>query len=174
MTIFLFLISIAQAGLPPVKSTGQNYISTVAPSTVVANPVNLSGSNVTSTLPLTKGGLYPLGSNGTFLSITAGSPAWTAAPSPYSVQSISSNTSSVSGTTYLCDTSGGAFTVTLPTPVLNAFVTIKDKTGTFQTNNLTIAPNGGEKIEGLSASKVFQTNWGSITLFSDGTDWWAI
>jgi len=57
----LFLIlgllsNITQAGLPPVKSTGENYITTQAPSTVVANPVNLSGTNVTGVLPAAKVG----------------------------------------------------------------------------------------------------------------------
>lgn len=112
------------------------------------------------------------GANGTHLTTQAGVVAWTADPTPYSVSSISSNTSAVSGTTYLCDTSGGAFTVTLPAPVLNAFVAIKDKTGNFQTNNLTIAPNGAEKIEGLAANKILQTNWGAFSFFSDGTDWY--
>lgn len=91
---------------------------------------------------------------------------------PYSVSSITANTSAASGTVYLCDTSGGAFNVTLPTPTSGAVVTIKDKTGNFQTNNLTVLRNGTEKIEGLSASKPLITNWGAWTFFSDGTDWY--
>jgi hypothetical protein len=97
--------------------------------------------------------------------------SWTAFPSPYSVSSINSNTASVSGTTYLCDTSGAAFTVTLPVPVSGAFIAIKDSTGSFQTNNLTIAQHSGEKIEGLAASKLLETNWGAWAFFSNGTDW---
>lgn len=163
------------AGLPPIKSTGQTYITTTPPSTVNANAINLSGTHVTSTLPLTKGGLYPLGSEGTILKISSGAPAWSAAGSNFSVTSITANPSpAVSGVTYLADTSSAGFSVTLPTPVLNAYVIIKDKKGTFQTNNLTILQSGSEKIEGVAASKVYQTNWGSVTLVSDGTDWWIL
>lgn len=112
------------------------------------------------------------GANNTHLTTQAGVVSWTADPTPYSVSTISGNTSGVSGTTYLCDTSGAAFNLTLPTPVSGAFVIIKDKTGSFGTNNLTVLRNGTEKIEGLAASKIFQTNWGSWSLFSDGTDWY--
>jgi len=112
------------------------------------------------------------GANGTHLTTIGGVVAWTVDPTPYVVNTISSNTTAVSGNTYLCDTSGGAFNLTLPTPVANAFITIKDKTGSFQTNNLTVVQAGSEKIEGLAASKVLQTPWGAFSLFSDGTDWY--
>lgn len=43
----------------------------------------------------------------------------------------------------LADTSGGAFTVTLPpTPTVGSIVGFSDATSTFETNNLTIARNG--------------------------------
>lgn len=106
------------------------------------------------------------------LNSVSGVLTWVATPSPYAVSTINSNTNAVSGTTYLCDTSGGSFTVTLPTPVNGAFITIKDKTGSFQTNNLTLAQNASEQIEGLAASKLLQTNWGGWSIFSDGTNWY--
>ena len=75
--------------------------------------------------------------------------------------------------TILCDTSGGAFTLTLPSPsgLSGKLFRVIDSTGFFQTNNLTLAPNGGEKIEGLAASKVLQTPWGWFTITTNGTDW---
>lgn len=78
---------------------------------------------------------------------------------------------------YLCDTSGGAFSITLPNPAAFAngtfpFITFKDKTGSFNTNNITVVQFASEKIEGLAASKLLQTNWGSFGFFSDGTDWY--
>lgn len=112
------------------------------------------------------------GANNTHLTTQSGVVAWTADPTPYSVSTINSNTSAVSGTTYLTDTSGGAFNVTLPTPVSGAFIIIKDKTGSFGTNNLSLLQNAAEKIEGLAATKILQTNWGSWSFFSDGTDWY--
>lgn len=111
------------------------------------------------------------GANNTHLTTIAGVVAWTTDPSIYIVSTISSNTSAVSGNTYLCNTSGGAFNVTLPTPVSGAFINIKDSTGSFNTNNLSILRNAAESIEGLAATKVLQTNWGAWSFFSDGTNW---
>lgn len=112
------------------------------------------------------------GANNTHLTTNgSGVVGWTADPTPYTLSTITSNTSAVSGTTYLCNTSGGAFTVTLPAPSVGAFVGIVDANGTFDTNNLTLAPNGGEKIMYLAASKVLQSYGFSHIFFSNGTDW---
>jgi hypothetical protein len=116
-----------------------------------------------------------IGTNGQVLSVVAGALAYQTPTSAFfSVLSINSATAAVSGKTYLSDTSGGAFTVTLPAPALNAYVIIKDSTGSFETNNLTVAPHGAEQIEGLAANKVLQTNWGSATFVSNGTNWWMV
>lgn len=72
-----------------------------------------------------------------------------------------------------CDTSGGAFTLTLPTPAAGLLFRIFDTTGNFNTNNLTLARAAAEKIEGLAASKVLQTAWGAFTIISNGTDWFV-
>lgn len=72
------------------------------------------------------------------------------------------------------DTSGGAFTVTLPTPTAGRILFIKDSTGSFNTNNLTVARHAAEKIEGLAASKLLTTNWGSYQFTSNGTDWFLV
>lgn len=73
----------------------------------------------------------------------------------------------------LCNNSG-AINVTLPTPTSGRILIIKDKAGTAATNNVTIVRNGSERIEGLSASYVLQTNFGGVVLTSDGTDWYII
>ena len=39
-----------------------------------------------------------------------------------------------------------------------------DYTNTFQTNNLTIAPNGSQKIGGVAASNALSTEGQSVTL----------
>ena len=56
----------------------------------------------------------------------------------------------VSGNGYFCDTSGGAFSVTLPVGSAGAIVSFADYTRTFQTNTLAIYPNGSEKIGGVA------------------------
>ena len=72
------------------------------------------------------------------------------------------------------DTSGGAFTLTLPDPskVQGIIFRIIDTGGALNTNNLTLARFAAEMIEGLAASKVFQTNWGGWDVVSDGTNWY--
>lgn len=71
------------------------------------------------------------------------------------------------------DTSGGAFTLTLPSPTSlgGKFYRIIDTAGTLSTNNLTLARSAAEKIEGLAASKLFSTDWGGWTVTTNGTDW---
>ncbi len=84
-------------------------------------------------------------------------------------------TLTVTDTTIFCDTSGGAFSLTLPTPstVTGHIYRVIDTKGTFNTNNLTLVRAASEKIEGLAASKLLQTNWGWFSVISDGTDWFV-
>lgn len=78
---------------------------------------------------------------------------------------------------YLLDSSGGTITVDLPTAagVADRVYTFKGISGNMETNNFTLVPSGADKIEGLNANKIFQTNFGSWTLLSDGVSaWWMI
>lgn len=113
----------------------------------------------------------PKGADNTHLTTQSGVVAWTSDPTPYVISSVSTTTSAACGTTYIANTSGAAFTITLPSPVSGCYVGIVDATGTFDVNNLTLAPNGGEKIMYLAASKVLQTFGFSHVFFSNGTDW---
>lgn len=93
---------------------------------------------------------------------------------PPTVQVISGNVSlALSANPRFClvDTSA-ARSITLPDPTKQLKpIVIKDKTGSAQTNNITLLRFAAESIEGLAASKVLQTNWGAWTLISDGTNW---
>lgn len=71
------------------------------------------------------------------------------------------------------DTSG-ARSITLPAPANGREFWITDVIGTANTNNITLVRNGSEKINGIQASKVLQTNWGSWRVISDGTDWYVM
>lgn len=75
----------------------------------------------------------------------------------------------------LVDTSA-ARTITLPAAANNngRRFTIKDTTGSEETNNITLIPNGTDKIEGINANKVLSANWGSVILFCDGTQYYVI
>jgi hypothetical protein len=86
-----------------------------------------------------------------------------------SVVSINSNITLLKGKTYLVDTTA-ARTLTLPAPILNGYVAIKDKSGSSATNNITLNTSSGF-IDG-SVSKTLAKNYGAWALVSDGTDWY--
>jgi len=77
------------------------------------------------------------------------------------------------GRGYFMNTTSGALTVTLPAGSAGAIVAIADYAATFQTNNLTVSPNGTDKIGGTNASVVLETEGQSVTfLFVDSTQGW--
>ena len=55
------------------------------------------------------------------------------------------------GEGYFCDTAGGSFEVDLPAGSAGAIVSIQDYNNTFDSNSLTVDPNGSEKINGGTA-----------------------
>jgi hypothetical protein len=57
----------------------------------------------------------------------------------------------VGGEGYFIDTTSNACNVTLPSGTLGDEVTLVDYAATFDTNNLTVTPASGEKIQGGSA-----------------------
>jgi len=78
-----------------------------------------------------------------------------------------------SGEGYFANTSGGAFTMNLPAGTAGNIVAVVDYTNTFQTNNLTIAPNGAQKIGGIASSNVLSTKGQSVTfVYVDDTEGW--
>jgi hypothetical protein len=81
----------------------------------------------------------------------------------------------VAGYGYFCNTTGAAFTVTLPTsPVLGDFVSFIDYAGTFDTNNLTIARNG-KNIQGVAEDLTVSVERAGLTLvFVDDTQGWLL
>jgi len=87
------------------------------------------------------------------------------------VGSFSSKTTTytaVSGDRIMADSSGGAFTITLPaTPSLGDFVQILDKAGTFNTNNVTVGRNGSN-IVGAAANLVLNVQYAVVLLIYSG------
>ena len=67
----------------------------------------------------------------------------------------------VNGEGYFCNTTSGTFEVDLPAGVAGAIVSIQDYNNTFDSNNLTVDPNGSEKINGGPAG-------GFINLSTEG------
>jgi len=77
------------------------------------------------------------------------------------------------GEGYFANTSGGAFTMNLPAGTAGNIVSVVDYTNTFQTNNLTVTPNGSQKIGGVQASAALNTEGQSVTfVYVDDTEGW--
>jgi hypothetical protein len=79
----------------------------------------------------------------------------------------------VNGEGYFVDTSSNAVTANLPAGSVGAIVSFKDYAQNFDTNALTIAANGSEKIEGLTADLILNTEGLATTLvYGDATKGW--
>lgn len=72
-------------------------------------------------------------------------------------------------------TTGPVTALTLPTAQMaeGRIIHIKDSGGNAGTNSITIVTGGIETIDG-AASKVLNTNWASVSLYSDGFEWFII
>jgi len=179
------------------NGASQVTASTTIPGTAITGNISGNAANVTGIVNIANGGTdlstaptngqllvgngtgYTLATltQGTGISITNTAGAITIVNNgitPLVTKTANYNILSTDGA-ILCDTSGGAFTLTLPSPTGLSGKTFKiiDSTGFFQANNLTLAPNGSEKIEGLAASKVLQTPWGWFNVVTDGVSWFV-
>jgi len=69
----------------------------------------------------------------------------------------------------------GAVTLTLPSAEVRKgrIYTIKDESGAAATNNITVATEGSETIDG-SATDVINVNYESKSYYSDGTNWFIL
>ena len=79
----------------------------------------------------------------------------------------------VSGEGYFLNTSGGVITANLPAGVAGAIVSFADYAETWQTNNVTVTPNGTDKIGSLNQNATLNIQGQSVTLvFVDSTQGW--
>lgn len=72
----------------------------------------------------------------------------------------------------LVDTSSARTITPLASPTTGQRHIIKDNVGTAATNNITVTPSG-KNIDG-AASFIISTNWGSITIVYNGSEWSVI
>jgi hypothetical protein len=144
-------------------TTGGEYVGLKAPGTV--------SSSYTLTLPTATGTadqiLVTDGSGNLSFTDNSGGTSWQAVKT--------TGFTAVAGEGYFCDTTSAAFTATLPAGTLGDEISFIDYAGTFDTNNLTIAPNGAEKIQGSAASLTVSVERAGLTLvYTDGTQGWLL
>jgi len=79
----------------------------------------------------------------------------------------------VTGKGYFLNTTAGAITLNLPAGAAGSIVSLADYAGTWQTNNVTVTPNGSEKIGGTASSSTLSTEGQSVTfVYVDSTQGW--
>ena len=143
-------------------ANGTNYIALKAPASVSAD--------LTFTLPATDG------TNGQVLTTNGSGVLSFATPaSGISWQSTvkTSGFTATAGEGYFCNTTSAGFTVTLPaTPTAGQQIALVDYAGTFDTNALTISPNGN-KIEGATDNLILSgEREGALLVYIDSTQGW--
>jgi len=85
------------------------------------------------------------------------------------------NYTASAGEGVFANTTGGAFTLTLPAGTLGDEISFIDYAGTFDSNALTIAANGSEKILGSTADLTVSVERAANTLvYTDGTQGWLL
>ena len=79
----------------------------------------------------------------------------------------------VSGNGYFLNTTAGTITVNLPAGSAGDIISMADYAATWQTNNVTVSPNGTDKIGGVNLAVTLNTEGQSVTLvYADSTQGW--
>ena len=123
------------------------------------------------------GDFYYKNSSGTDVQITngsslaaVGSGVWTySEPSSFPYSVVTGDAQKVLG----IETTT-ANTVNLPAATNVMFFAVKDITGTANTNNISVSPNGSDTIDGVNATYTIQENYASRMLVSYGVSAWYV
>jgi hypothetical protein len=144
-------------------TTGGEYVGLKAPGTV--------SSSYTLTLPTATGTANQVlttdGSGNLSFATVSGGAAWQAV--------VTSSLSVTAKAGYFVNTSSAAITATLPaSPTLGDFISFVDYSGTFDTNNFTVARNGNP-IQGSATDLTVATERAGFTLvYVDATQGWLL
>tara|TARA_R100001460_G_scaffold80586_1_gene121552 strand:+ start:1312 stop:2823 length:1512 start_codon:yes stop_codon:yes gene_type:complete len=148
--------------------------TTISGSVVKANNIQASdGGNLVSQ----SGTTITLGASGDTINLASGasqSGFGRTGTVDWQTGSIKTATfTAASGEGYFANTTGSAFNMNLPAGSAGAIVSVADYAETFNSNNLTIVPNGSDKIGGVNEDAVLNTKGQSVTLvYVDGTQGW--
>ena len=84
-----------------------------------------------------------------------------------------STVTAANGVGYFVNTTDGEITVNLPAGSAGDIVSLSDYAATWQTNNVTVTPNGTDKIGSVNDNAVLSTEGQSVTfVFVDSTQGW--
>lgn len=160
--------------LPSVMRTGTSTATMTSTPAAIASSSRQSGAGAPSSTPEDEGIWYVdttaddiYGSVGTassadWVRLVTGNPSLATKTTTYTILSTDG--------TILADCSGGAFTLTLPAAASNTGKIFHIKKIDASGLALTLDANGSETIDG-SLSKVVTTQYVSITIQSDGSNW---
>jgi len=131
---------LAQGDLRLQDTTGNEYVAHQAAGTTATYTITWPGAVATSNDQI-------------LTSTTAGVLSWVDNSGGTSWQAVvtGATQTAVAGNGYFIDTTSNACNLTLPGGTLGDEVSVVDYAGTFDTNNLTVTPDTGEKIQGESA-----------------------
>jgi len=137
----------------------------------------LKNANLSTLITQTNATTITLGFSGSTISIASGASQTGFGRSGTVNWDTTAKTSSpvtaVSGNGYFINTTSGAITVNLPSAVAGDIVAVSDYANTAATNNITIAPNGSQKIQGNNINYKITANGGTVTLvYVDSTQGW--
>jgi hypothetical protein len=137
----------------------------------------MKAAGTTTSYTLTMPGAVATSNDQILTSTTGGVLSWVDNSGGTSWQAVitAATKTAVAGEGYFIDTTSNACTVTLPAGTLGDEVTCVDYAGTFDTNNLTVTPNGSEKIQGTAASLTVSVERAGLTLaYSGSSQGWLL
>ena len=154
----------SQKELRLLDTTGGEYIGMKAGGTTASYTLTMPSGIATSNdqiLTSTTGGVLSWVDN-------SGGTSWQAVEAGATM-------TAVGGEGYFINTTSNACTATLPAGTIGDECSFVDYAGTFDTNNLTVTPDGSEKIEGTAASLTVAVERAAFTLvFTDTTQGWLL
>ena len=144
-----------------VGSSGQVLVSNGTSSPFWST--NISGNAATATTATTATGVATASVTSAGLAQYVGANTWVVKSSAYTA---------LAGDRVATNTSGGAWTLTLPTsPATNTMVTVADNEHNWSVNNLTVSPGGSNTIEGSVQNLICDASGYSFYLLYNGTTW---
>ena len=143
----------SQAGLISIKSTPSvptSFVTDSGTAVPVGNILNVFGMNNIAT-------------SGSSNTVTLKTLATVTSPGAYPYTTLTTDY------LILVDTSSGRTIIPLGSPTKGQTYIIKDNVGSAAANNITVTPSG-KNIDG-AASYAVQSNYGSIMIIYNGTEW---